>query len=139
MEIERAVGNRAQAKRLYDLEQELPLSTLPELVAVDWLKRKSIPHLYQTGLLGGRQSRGGVVPDLVVLENGGPSVWQIQGNYWHQRAGAGVRDAAVRQLLLGSAVNGRQVQRVVEIWERRLLKNADDVLNSALMGIEEGP
>jgi len=40
---------------------------------------------------------------------------------------------------MGLNVYGHTITAVVEVWERRILEDADKVCASALMGIEEGP
>lgn len=139
-EIERALGDRQRAQRVLKIKREqYPNATLPELVCIEWLTRRSIEFLFQEGLLGGRLYKGGVVPDLIVYQGKDALVWAVQGNYWHQRAGMEQRDARAYQLLLGLEVYGRRITAVVAVWERRILENTDSVLGAALLGIEQGP
>lgn len=138
--IEQALGDTKLAKRVLKIKREkYPNATLPELVCIDWLVRRNIEHMFQVGLFGGRLYKGGIVPDLIVYLGNSAIVWPVQGNYWHQRPGMEQRDLAARRLLMGLNVYGHTITAVVEVWERRILEDADKVCASALMGIEEGP
>lgn len=139
-EWSRALGDEGQAKRLLKLKREggYPYATLPELICVDWLLRRSIEFLYQQGILGGRLYQGGVVPDLIVYQGRNAIVWQVQGNYWHTRPGMEQRDIAASRILLGREVYGHIITAVVALWERKLIADANQVCNAALAGIEMG-
>lgn len=138
-EIERALGDRGRAKRVLKIKREqYPNATLPELVCIEWLQRRSIEFLFQQGLLGGRLYKGGVVPDLIVYQGSDALVWAVQGNYWHQRPGMEGRDTRAYHLIMGLQVYGHRITAVVAVWERRILADTDGVLNAALMGIEQG-
>lgn len=139
-EIERALGDRNRAKRVLKIKRtQYPNATLPELVCIEWLQRRSIEFLFQEGLLGGRLYKGGVVPDLIVYQGKDAVVWAVQGNYWHTRPGMEQRDTRAHHLILGLEVYGHRITAVVAVWERRILADTDSVLSAALLGIEQGP
>lgn len=136
--IQRAVGSARLARQLYDLQEEYPAATVPELLCIHWLKRRNIRFLYQLNVRGGRVRQGGIVPDLVVLRDPYALVWMVNGNYWHNRPERRERDERSRVLLLGQRIEGREVIAVVTLWESKLLDSADTVCQAALMGIEMG-
>ena len=59
--------DRRLGKRLLGLSQRFPGGSLPEWIVYDWLTRNDVPFQYQTELYGGRQYRGGILPDFVVF------------------------------------------------------------------------
>lgn len=137
--VEQVVGDRSYAKRLVKLWDEYPAATVPELIAIHWLTKRNIKFFYQLNVRGGRVRQGGIVPDLVVVQEPNCLVWMIQGNYWHTRPSQARADARARQLLLGQQIEGRRVIAVVELWESKLAEDADKVCQSALLGIGVGP
>ena len=62
--------DRRLGKRLLGLSQRFPGGSLPEWITYDWLTRNDVPFQYQTELYGGRQYRGGILPDFVVFVGG---------------------------------------------------------------------
>lgn len=141
LRLSNLLGDPRLAKKLIHLKaKKYPDATLPELVALEWLERRQIPFVFQQWLLGGRAIRGGQVVDMVV--DAGPEVliWEIQGDYWHQRPGQPQMDEAQKFALMGLTVFGKRVKAVVSLWERRLMNKQlrQPVLEMAMSGIELG-
>lgn len=136
-----ALGDRELAKRVLKLKKEYPAATYPELVCVDFLRKRAVAHKFQVALLGGRTRAGGLVPDLVVFVGPLTIVWMVNGNYWHHRPGMRIADMAARTAIAQAAIDGKRVDYVVEIWERRVMDKRlrPQVLEAALQGIELGP
>lgn len=133
-------GDRELAERCAALKGLYPAGTLPEFVCMDWLERRREWFLYQAELFGGRRRAGGNVPDFVIIRGGQGLVWQIQGNYWHNRAEVKQRDLVDRQRFVGRVIGGARIARVVWLWERDLVgvtrERRNAVLWAALSGRE---
>lgn len=123
------------------LKKEFPYGTVPELLALDFLRSHREQYIYQAQLLGGFRP-GGVVPDFLVMRNAAITALLIQGNYWHNLPGMKQADEVDKYRLLGTTYEGRRIQRVVFVWETRLIsgrEGRDSVMENALSGIELGP
>ena len=138
-ELARRLGDRPQdrrlAKRLLRLQEQFPQSSLPELVVLDWLRRRGVPHTYQGTLLGGRAVRGGLVPDFVVRVGGEAYVWEVQGQYWHTQIGQRSADMAKRMRYLGQVFDGLRITRVVYLWEDDIYRRRPTIFRLAMAGI----
>ena len=137
-ELTNLLGDARLARRLIKLQARMPQASLPELIAYDWLEKYQIQFLYQGEYGGGRQVRGGQVPDFVINWGGKGLVWRVQGDYWHTKPGARENDIVGKMQLMGSWVNGLQVRNIVDVWESQLYKRYDFVLTMAMAGIEVG-
>jgi len=138
----RTLGNNSQAKRLarrvMRLRREFPRGTVPELVAVDWMRRNGHWYVYQAPLLGGRSSKGGAVADIVTQSGGKGIVIRIQGDYWHSLRPQAERDQASKITLIGATYAGLRVDYVIDAWENKLYRNPGYVLSQAMIGVELG-
>lgn len=130
----RALGSERLAKRLLKLQQDerFRLATLPELVALDWLRRRGIGFTFQPG----RVLREASPPDILVhIGFQGAMAWQVHGQYWHRTPDVRARDMATQLLLPGQMIQGRVIGHVVELWEGRLIdKNRREAALSAALG-----
>lgn len=135
--VARETGDRPLAKRLSNLRKEFPYGTVPELITLDWLRGKNERYIYQAQLYGGWVA-GGLVPDFVVLSRGRAMAWLVNGNYFHDRPGKREKDEADKLRLLGANINGVEIQKVVILWESRLLRDSEATLEDALAGFERG-
>lgn len=134
-----ALRDSGLAKRVQKLMRQFPQGTIPELVTYDWLTRQKVDFQYQVALYGGRSRRGGIIPDFVLYRSGGAMAWQVQGNYWHNRAGRPANDAAQRMRLLATRANGQSIRQVIFLWESRILNDRPRVFEMALANVELGP
>lgn len=131
------LGDEKLAKRLVKLQGQFPQATLPELVVYDWLQRARLFFRYQVELFGGRRLRGGLLPDFVVFLGGVTLAWQVQGEYWHSRGLKGDADRTANLRMTGQVVEGRRIDRVVELWENDLYDRhrRRTAMNLALAGV----
>lgn len=131
----RALDDRSLAQRCAKLRAQYPVGSLPEFVCYDWLTRHNIPFLYQAAVYGGRSRSGGLLPDFVVM-SGAAMVWQVQGDYWHAKPEAILKDDRNVGRYRGSVVQGVRIAEVVELWEARLIGRAlrEQTLRAALAG-----
>lgn len=134
-ELTLLLGDEKLAQRVIDLQGRFPLASLPELVVYDWLEKGKHQFTFQGEFGGGRQLRGGAVPDFVVNWGGRGLVLRVQGEYWHSLPGQVERDMVQRMQMLGQYVNGLQVAAVVDVWEQDIYKRRDYVMKMALAGI----
>lgn len=141
-ELTRILGDQATAKRVRKLQLEYsngPSSgTVPELVTMDWLNVNKYHYIYQGQLYGGRARGGGLLPDFVVDTGGGNGmVWNVQGDYWHNRnASKQFSDAAENLRYIGQIVGGIRITNVILLNESDILsKRRDQVFQMALAGI----
>jgi len=137
------LGDEQLAKRVLKMKKDkYPNATMPELVAIDWLERRGKKWAFQVWAIGGRKTKGGQVLDLIVDMGMGISIWEIQGNYWHNRPGKVQLDKAQRFALLGIEIWGKPVTAVLEIWESRIMTDKrstrNQVFEMAMSGIELG-
>lgn len=138
--IVRTLGGTTEAlkiaKRVMVLRQEHPAGSLPELVTYHWLESRNIPFTFQAMLFGGRRTKGGLVPDFVIQYGGKGMAWQIQGEYWHDRATQhGRKDMSNTIRLLGSVYKGVRIDYVVEVWEKDIYHKRPFVFLQALQGV----
>jgi hypothetical protein len=136
--LARELKSRAMAKKVLGLKKEYPYGTVPELLAMDWLRTNRERYVWQAQLYGGFRS-GGIVPDFLVHRNSSITALLVQGNYWHNLPGMKTADESDRQRLLGTSYEGQRIKKVVFVWETRLMRSRDDVMRHALSGIELGP
>lgn len=124
------------AKRVLVLRQQFPAGSLPELVTYNWLESRQIPFTFQAMLYGGRRTKGGLVPDFIVQYGGKSMAWQIQGEYWHDRATRhGQKDLDNTLRLLGAVYKGVRIDYVVELWEKDVYHKRPLVFLQALQGV----
>lgn len=126
--------DRRLGKRLLGLSQRFPGGSLPEWIVYDWLTRNDVPFQYQTELYGGRQYRGGILPDFVVFVGGAAMAWRVQGEYWHTRADKRARDFDEVARLLGQYVQGARIERVVDLWESDVYRRRPLIFRLAMVG-----
>ena len=130
--------SRGLAKKVLGMKKrEFPYGTVPELLAIDFLRSNNEQYVYQAQLYGGFRP-GGIVPDILLM---GPMVTAIliNGNYWHNLPGMKSADESDKYRMLGTSYEGRKIKKVVMVWESRLMRSRDEVMRSALQGIEMGP
>jgi len=137
------LGDEKLAKRVLKMkENEYPNATFPELVAIDYLKRRGVKWGFQVWALGGRKIKGGQVLDLIVDMGGGVAIWEINGNYWHNRPGKMQLDKAQKFALMGIEIWGKPVTQILELWESRIMTDRTSVrkqvFDMAMSGIELG-
>lgn len=118
-------GDRKLAAQIVSLQQKFPRGTVPELVFYTFLQKQGYSFEYQVEIMGGRRFEGGLVPDFAVFQDGGVSIFQIQGTFWHSLSKKGFSDQTNNLRMLGQLINGYTVKRVIEIWE-------DDIMNPAM-------
>lgn len=126
------------AKRVLKLKLQYPAGTIPELIAMDFLLQEKARFVFQQDFAGGRAALGGLVVDFFIDKGGSGLVWMIQGEYFHSQFPQVQKDAAAKAILLGSYINGRQIKRVVEIWENKIYENRPEVFKFGFEGIEIG-
>ncbi len=136
-QVTRTLGDEKLAKAVIRLQKEFPNGTLPELVALHYLKKWNVPYWYQVALFGGHM-RGGLIPDFVVNMSGTGLAIEIQGTYWHEGFQHEEADRAANMKMLGQVVDGTKIEQVIEVWDTTLYKNPDEVMRLALAGIERG-
>lgn len=139
----RICGPRPEAMRLagYFLafRRKHIYATLPEAIFYDYCTREQLIFLYQADLYGGRQVRGGFVPDFLIDSGGIWTVVLVQGDYWHSTPEARVVDARYREVLFGKKFNGIRVGTIVELWESRIMDCQRDIaMRLATEGVELG-
>lgn len=143
--LARTLGSERFAKKILTMKkkEEYRNATFPELVAIEWLTRHTIKWGFQVWALGGRKVVGGQVLDLIVDAGRGVYVWEIQGNYWHNRPGKVQLDRAQKLALLGIHIWGKPVLKVIELWESRIMSDKeskrDHLFHMATSGVEVGP
>ena len=139
----RICGRREEAQRLaaYFLQfrAQYIYATLPEAIFNDYCEKQKLNFLYQAALYGGRNVRGGFVPDFLIDSGGIWTVVLVQGDYWHSTPEARVVDARYREVLVGKKFNGIRVGAIVELWESRILDCQRNVaMRLATEGVELG-
>lgn len=139
-QMERLLHDGQLVKRVRKLQARYPNGTLPELVAMDWLMQNGQDFLFQYPLHGGRATRGGLVSDFVVFHGSTADVWFIQGDYWHSRLGnlSVEKNTADKLRTVGQWVQGRRIEKALELWERRIYEQRPQIFVMALAGIELG-
>lgn len=130
----RVMGER-NAKIVWKWRQKLgSVPSAPELLIYDQCTRRLGPQpttrwYYQGSAFGGRQHRGGLVPDFVIPIGGGVMVWRVLGGYYQ-----GNEDKAEKVRLLFTRVLNQKVLRVVDMQERRIYKGPSRVYEDAMAG-----
>ena len=81
-------GDTNLAKRIQKLQVKFPNQSIPELLAYDWLTKENIQFVFQYSHYGGKYSKGGLIPDFVLLTTP-VTVWQI---FFFFQAEDGIRD-----------------------------------------------
>lgn len=142
-EIWQRLGGRpedeATATRVAKLKEALFKTyegTIPELVVYDWLTENHISFSFQAFVYGGRNKRGGVVPDFLVWPGGRGMAWFIDTNYWHSLPEKQASDAADRLRILGAVIEGIRIEKVVTLWEDNVYQQRPIVFQLALAGVE---
>ena len=123
------------AKTILSLKEKHPYGSFPELIALNWLTINNEDFVYQAEVNGGRQLRGGQVPDFVIQTGGKGLVWRIQGQYWHSKLGASDVDIAGKVRMLGQYINGLRVDVVVDLWEDDVYTKNPKIFEWAMAGI----
>ncbi len=127
----REIGSERIAKKCWELFQEFPRATLPELIAMEFLIRKQKRFVFQ--VFGLPLSK----PDFLVFMPAGGLIWMIQGEYWHTLGNAEKEDAIIKRVLLGRMSHGVEIYKVLELWENDLYgEKAERTLERGLAGIE---
>jgi len=104
-----------------------------EVIAMKWLTERNIEFEMQVPVLGGRQVRGGRVLDIVISYGDMPLVIRVQSERYHAGSSEIEGDDIMEKvMLLGLGYE------VVDVWEERLLTDADYVMRNAVAGIEVG-
>jgi len=133
-ELEGRIG-REWAKVVQRLRDQDVVGSVPELMVYGWLERRGVPFEFQSSMFGGRQVRGGLVPDFVLNHlTEALAILRVQGEYWHERVEGEDRAAKVR--LLGAYINGQPVAYVVDVWENDVYSRIDAAMEAALAGRE---
>lgn len=127
--ILRRMGNNssdaALARRIWGwMQTEIPNATLPEAIVYDHLKRNQYVFKYQEWVNGGRATKGGIVPDFLVLRGSEWLVWNVNGEYWHSMGVNQGKDQAQAYSLVGAIVLGMKIAAYVELWENDLYNKA---------------
>lgn len=137
-EVTRTLGDPVLAKRVLKLQEDNPLGTLPELVAMDWLNSRHFQYFYQVHVLGGRRA-GGLVPDFVIPQSASSTLaLLVNGSYWHSGFAQKDRDSSAKIRLVGTNVFGFHIDKVVEVWDTKLYADRDATMNAAMGGVELG-
>lgn len=111
--------------------------TLPEAVCFMLLEAEQEEFAYQHEYASGRLYRGGAVIDFWLPNRA--TVLRIQGNFWHTRPERIELDLIQRSELAFALIDGKRVERVVDIWESKLLAcGRKHVVRAALNGEELG-
>jgi hypothetical protein len=139
-ELVRVLGDEKTAKRVLALKRQYYATnsgTIPELVTMDWLQVNKHRFIFQGQLYGGRASKGGLLPDFVVDTGGGKgAVWNIQGEYWHNKsAQKSFNDATANLRYLGQTIGGIRIEKVLLLNERDILRRRPLVFQLAVAGI----
>lgn len=129
------LGDSSLVKRIMQLKQFYSRASTPELVAMDWLDRNSVPYIYQAQAFGGRNISGGLVPDFVIQNGNKGMVWAIQGDYWHTKRYNREIDTAAKMRLLGQVVAGLLITQYVELWEQQIYQHMPEIFILAMAGI----
>ena len=118
------------AGRLMILERNMPNSTLPERIAIDYLQTRRIPHYTQT------TSTTGARLDILLDKGGYGLGIEIDGSFWHSRTKK-ERDLQRTFGVVGQKVNGLRVKGIVRVTENDLLhKNKrEQVMGNAVLGL----
>lgn len=128
------IGNEQVAKKCWELFQQYPRATLPELIAMEYLLRKQRRFVYQV------YGIGFAIPDFLVFTMAGGIIWMIQGEYWHTLPGRKESDARIMRMLMGMKTNGVTIYKVLELWESDLYgEKRESTLDKALAGIAVRP
>ena len=122
------------ARRILVLYQEYPHASLPEAIAVDWLRRSGLHFLFQEAIWGGRQRVGGSVIDILVEQGGSWTAWSIIGVYWHQASFQD--DTADMVSALSATVDGMRVMNYVRLFEDDVYFERPRVFEWGLAGLE---
>lgn len=136
--LRRLRGDKRLATRVRKLRATHPTASFPELICYDWLSQQQIPFYFQARLFGGRQIRGGIVPDFIVNLGGRAIVWRIQGAYWHTRPGLQENDLSEKIRMIGAEYNGLRIEAVVDLWDTKIYDARPQVFILALAGVEMG-
>jgi hypothetical protein len=138
-ELTREFGNdEALAKRIMALQEKFPNATLPELCCMDYLDRERFRYAFQAIVDGGWAQRGGLIPDFVVDCRGVGTAILVNGDYWHTRGEKEEDDAITRLRLMGAYTHGIEIDRVIFVWETRLMRNQTHTMDMAVIGVELG-
>ena len=114
-----------------------PDITLPEAVVFMHLEAEQEEFAYQHEYNSGRLYRGGAVIDFWLPNKA--TVIRVQGDYFHTRPERVELDLIQRSELAFAMIDGKRVERVVDVWESRLLAaNRKHVILAALNGEELG-
>ena len=132
---ERQIGDPVLARQVIKLQDEFPMGTLPELVAMQWLDSQHHQYFYQVEVLGGRRG-GGLVPDFVLPRGSNGLALLVNGTYWHEGFVREENDRTAKTRLLGQTVFGVRLKEVVEVWDTQLFEDRDRVMNLAVLGVE---
>ena len=134
------VGDRSLAGRVRELQGTYPAASLPELVTMDFLRRRNVVFQFQVPFGGGRSNRGGAVIDFLVPAPGGQLAIRVQGDYWHGKSAQEQYDKQQRLMMQRMKVNGQPIKAVADVWERRVLDPTlrEETLTNALKGVEMG-
>lgn len=132
-------GDDRLAREIYRNLQEIPRSTVPELVVKNWLDKERQQYWYQTYALGGR-APGGIMPDFVVTIGGRGVAWQVQGSYHHSAEFQGKhnqqgRDIVAELRLRGQTVNGVEITTVVSLEEDDIYNRRPAIFWQAMSGL----
>lgn len=132
--------DEAMAKRVVKLKRtQFSNAPYTELIVYDWLTQKGISFDYQVPLGGGRATKFGQVLDFALYTGGEVTAMPVQGDYWHERAEVAASDEMDKIQALASYIKGQRVKNYIPVWERRLYKNRNEVLNFALANVDLGP
>jgi hypothetical protein len=126
-----------RARAVWKLTERCIVGTLPELCAYDWLESHEHQFEFQSAQMGGRQTSGGAVIDVLVfdLSCDGYYVWRVQGEYWHTLGDVEIKDAAQAGRLLRLRIGGVPVAAVVDLWENDIYDRFPQVFEQAEFGV----
>ena len=127
-------GDITLAKRIQKLQEKFPNQSIPELLCYDWLTKEHIQFVFQAAIMGGKFVKGGLIPDFV-LKTSPVTVWQIQGDFWHDVSRKGYRDEVSNLRMIGQNVEGYTIERVLSLWEGDLLMKRPLIFTMALAGM----
>jgi hypothetical protein len=126
------------ARDAYNLYEDMPNASLPELILYLELARRNMMFEYQVEIYGGRGTRGGLIPDFLVKQGGEGYAIEVQGEYWHGGAEKEEKDRADTFRMLGANVSGVKIKHVATVWENDLYPDKqykEFVVTNALAGI----
>lgn len=138
----RLCGDRVETSRIAKFFLTLQATrfkdiTLPEAIVFMLLEAEQEEFAYQHEYASGRLYRGGAVIDFWLPNRA--TVIRVQGNWWHTRPERIELDLIQRSELAFAMIDGKRVERVVDIWENRLLScGRKYVVRAALNGEELG-